>query len=167
MHFDQELIDLAQKLIDLALKNNIKIATAESCTGGLLSGLITSISGSSNIFDCGFVTYSNNSKNKLLGVNNILLEKFGAVSVEIANEMARGALKNSSANLVISITGIAGPKSDETKKPVGLVYISAFSQKNNELISKKFQFNGNRDEIRNLSVKNAINLLIWQIENEI
>lgn len=164
--FSQDLLNLAQELVKLAAKNNVKIATAESCTGGLVSGLITAISGSSQILDCGLVTYSNEAKNKLLKVSNIYLEKFGAVSEEVANEMALGAIKNSDANLSVSITGIAGPNKDDSDKPVGLVYISSFFERNNKLISKKFQFEGNRDEIRNSSIKNAIQLLILQIENE-
>lgn len=165
MNFSQELTNLANKLVKLAIKNQIKLTTAESCTGGLVSGLITSISGSSEIFDRAFITYSNIAKNELLEVKKESLEKFGAVSYQIADEMAQSAVKKSAADLSISITGIAGSNSDNSKKEVGLVYISSFFTKNNNLISKKFQFSGNRDEIRNLSVKNAINLLIEQIEN--
>ncbi len=165
MNFNKDLLVLARKLIKLALKNNIKITVAESCTGGLLSALITSISGSSNVFECGFITYSNESKNRLLNVDDKLLKGFGAVSKEVADAMANGAVRNSNSNLSVAITGIAGPKSDDTNKAVGLVFISSFLDKNNELISKKFQFDGNRDEIRNLSVKNALNLLILQIKN--
>ena len=105
----KNIFDLAKEVFDLASINKELIASAESCTGGMLSSAITEIPGSSAIFECGFVTYSNVSKMKLLNVNRITLESFGAVSEEVAAEMAIGALKNSKANIAISITGIAGP----------------------------------------------------------
>ncbi len=163
MNFSLDLFKRAQKLFDLACKSNIKIVSAESCTGGLLSALITEIAGSSQIFERGFVVYSNLSKQQNLGVNAKTLNDFGAVSEEVAKEMAIGALKNSQANLSIAITGIAGPESDDTKKPVGLVYISSFNNLNNNLLVKKFNFLGNRAEIRNSTVLEAIEILITQI----
>lgn len=166
MQFSEELLDLGQKLLNLASKNKIKIVTAESCSGGLLSALITCASGSSFVFDCGFVTYSNEAKHSLLGVRNKSLEQFGAVSQEVADEMAIGAIKNSRGDLSVSITGIAGPTSDDTKKKVGLVYISAFNKKTQKLISKRFEFDGTRDQIRFSSITHAINLLIESIKNE-
>lgn len=166
MNIDQEITKSIKKLFKLALENNIKITSTESCTGGLLSSLITEISGSSAIFDCGFVTYSNNSKNLLLEVRNNSLETFGAVSKEVAEEMAIGAIKKSQANLSVAITGIAGPNSDSTNKKVGLVFISSFNKVSNQLITKKFEFDGNREFIRKSSVLSAINLLIKQISNE-
>jgi nicotinamide-nucleotide amidase len=167
MNFNNKLLTQAGKLVALALKSNSIITTAESCTGGLISSLITSISGSSSIFDCGFVTYSNNSKNKSLGIENEILETFGAVSEQVAKQMSRMAInKSSRANLSISTTGIAGPNSDGSSKKVGLVFIASFNKKNDKLIVRKFQFSGDRDEIRNLSVLNAVLILIEQIENE-
>jgi len=166
MNFSTELLDLSYKLVRLAIKNNIKISTAESCSGGLVSALITCVSGSSEVFDCGFITYSNDAKNKMIGVNQSLLKEFGAVSKEVADKMAQGVIKNSNANLSISITGVAGPNSDNSNKKVGLVFISSFNKNTNKLISKKFEFDGNRDQIRNLSVKKAILILIDQINNE-
>lgn len=163
--FDQELLNQAQKLFNLAQKNNIKIVSAESCTGGLIASLITEISGSSQIFERGFVVYSNLSKNQNLNVENVTLEKFGAISKEVAEEMAQGALKNSSANLSIATTGIAGPSGGNSDKPVGLVYISSFCFLNNNLVVKKFNFSGDRNENRIITVKNAIEILINQIEN--
>ena len=165
MNFSKELIKKAQILFDLASKNNLKIITAESCTGGLLSTLITSISGSSKIFEGGFVAYSNNFKEQFLAVNPNVLEKFGAVSEEVAMEMAFGALKNSDADISLAITGIAGPKSDDSLKKVGLVFIASFHKKNQKLLLRKFEFDGNRDEIRNLAVENAVSILIEQINN--
>jgi PncC family amidohydrolase len=168
MNFSLDLPDnlqgQVQKLFDLACKSNIKIASAESCTGGLLSTLITEIAGSSQIFERGFVVYSNLAKEQNLGVSSKTLNDFGAVSEEVAREMAIGVLRNSNANLSIAITGIAGPKSDETKKPVGLVYISSFNNLNNSLLVKKFNFSGDRAENRILSVSEAVQILITQID---
>ena len=163
--FSWELINQAQKLFNLAQKKNIKIVSAESCTGGLISSLITEISGSSQTFERGFVVYSNLAKNQNLSVKNLTLEKFGAVSFEIAEEMSIGAIKNSSANLSVAVTGICGPDGGSAEKPVGLVYIASFCSINNNLIIKKFNFFGDRNKNRMLSVKNAIEILINQIEN--
>ena len=107
----KNFLKIAKEVVDLAGFNKVVIASAESCTGGMLSSALTSVPGSSAIFDCGFITYSNNSKMKLLNVNEATLNCYGAVSEETANEMAYGAINNSKANLAISITGIAGPGS--------------------------------------------------------
>jgi PncC family amidohydrolase len=163
MNFNQDLIDQTQKLFELALKNNIKIVSAESCTGGLFSSLITEFSGSSKIFECGFVVYSNESKNQNLGVNLQTINNFGAVSEQVAKEMAIGAIKNSNANLSIAITGIAGPDGGSKEKPVGLVYIASFYSLNQNLIVKEFNFLGDRKENRMLTIKNALQILISQI----
>lgn len=163
MNFNQELLNLVQSLFNLALKNNIKIVSAESCTGGLIASLITEISGSSKIFDRGFVAYSNLAKQKNLGVDAKILNQFGAVSQEVAREMAIGSIKNSNANLSIATTGIAGPDGGSADKPVGLVYISSFNNLNKSLIVKKFNFSGNRSENRILATSQAIEILINQI----
>lgn len=156
-------LDLQKKFVKILKKLKAKKLTftcAESCSGGLLSALITSIAGVSENFERGFVTYSNESKIELLGVKKSSLEKYGAVSAEVAQEMARGALKNSRANIAIAITGIAGPKSDDSKKPVGLVYIACAVQKSGtKIIVKKFNFSGNRNQIRKQSVAESIELL--------
>jgi PncC family amidohydrolase len=161
---DPNLLQKAQRLFELAAAKNIKIVSVESCTGGLLAALITQISGSSQIFERGFVTYSNRAKIEDLGVNEQILQQFGAVSKEAAEQMAKGAVANSQADLSIAITGIAGPNSDNSKKPVGLVYIASFNDLNKKLIVKKFNFDGCRQQIRLLSVENAINILISQIK---
>ncbi len=144
-------LDLQKKFTKISKKlkeKNLLLVTAESCTGGLLAAFITSISGASNIFERGFVTYSNESKIELLGVKKSTLEKHGAVSGEVAQQMAAGALKNSHANIAIAITGIAGPKSDDSKKPVGLVYIAcAVKKPNSKIVVKKFNFDGTRSQI--------------------
>ncbi len=165
MNFNQELLNQAQKLFDLAVKSNIKIVSSESCTGGLISSLITEISGSSKIFERGFVVYSNLAKEQNLGVDTKILNQFGAVSEEVAKEMAIGAIKNSQANLSIAVTGISGPDGGSDDKPVGLVYISSFNNLNKKLIVKKFNFSGSRSENRILTVQNALTILISQIND--
>ena len=124
----KEHTNLIQKLARQCLKRDVSLVTAESCTGGLLSSLLTQEAGSSKWFDRGFVTYSNNSKIDSLEVQRETIENFGAVSQEVANEMSTGALKNSKANLGISITGIAGPEGGSLTKPVGTVYFSIANQ---------------------------------------
>ena len=157
--FSKELIKLAQKLANKCLEKKIFLVTAESCTGGLLSSTLTNIAGSSKWFDRGFVTYSNNSKIDSLGVRREALENFGAVSQEIANEMAIGALKNSEANISISITGIAGPEGGSLVKPVGTVFFSIVNQKK-IILEHKADFEGSRDKIRKESVIFVLNKLL-------
>ena len=119
----KDISEIAKEVFDLASINGVVIASAESCTGGMLSSAITEIPGSSAIFDCGFVTYSNISKMTLLSVNENTLHRHGAVSEKVAGEMAIGAINNSQASLAISITGIAGP-GGSTTKPEGMVCFS-------------------------------------------
>jgi nicotinamide-nucleotide amidase len=136
---------------ELLIQKNIKISTAESCTGGLLAKTFTDVPGSSKFFDSGFVTYSNQSKTKLLQVSPELIKKHGAVSSIIAEEMAIGALNNSAANFSIAVTGIAGPSGGSKEKPVGTVYI-CMRDSNNKSYTFKLQLNGNRDYIRSETV---------------
>ncbi len=165
-NFSKELQILASQLVDLAMSKDISIITCESCTGGLLSSVITSISGSSKIFNYGLVTYSNESKMNLLNINSKIIADYGAVSREVAELMAKNSiLKDPDSDLSIAITGIAGPNSDNSEKEVGLVYISSFFKKNNNLISKKFNFKGDRDQIRNFSVIESVKILINQLQN--
>ena len=155
----REYTNLIQKLASQCLVRDILIVTAESCTGGLLSSLFTQEAGSSKWFDRGFVTYSNNSKIDSLGVREETLGNFGAVSQEIANEMSTGALKNSEANLGISITGIAGPDGGSLAKPVGTVYFSIANQKK-VILEHKSDFKGSREVIRKESVLFVLNKLL-------
>ena len=155
----REYTNLIQKLASQCLVRDILIVTAESCTGGLLSSLFTQEAGSSKWFDRGFVTYSNNSKIDSLGVREETLGNFGAVSQEIANEMSTGALKNSEANLGISITGIAGPGGGSLAKPVGTVYFSIANQKK-VILEHKSDFKGSRETIRKESVLFVLNKLL-------
>lgn len=116
------LQDQAKSLIELCIARGLTIATAESCTGGLIAGVLTEISGSSAVVDRGYVTYSNRAKSEMLGVPAALIERVGAVSQEVALAMAVGALAKSGADLAIAVTGIAGPGGGSTEKPVGLVH---------------------------------------------
>ena len=123
--FSEALTIRAGELIGICRKHKLMLATAESCTGGLIAGLITSVSGSSDVFDAGFVTYSNTAKTRMIGVPAPLIERFGAVSAEVAAAMAMGALENSDADIAVAVTGIAGPGGGSAAKPVGLVHCAA------------------------------------------
>jgi len=147
----------ASELLEALKGKRLKLATAESCTGGMLSALITEISGSSAVFEGGFVTYSNQSKTNLLGVNSGLIETHGAVSAEVANEMVAGALKKTSADIAIAITGIAGPTGGTKEKPVGLVYI-AVGRKDSVTCTENI-FTGTRQQIRVESISKALEIL--------
>jgi nicotinamide-nucleotide amidase len=121
---EDELTKLAKHLLKICRARNIKLATAESCTGGLVAAALTEIAGSSDVFDRGFVTYSNAAKEKMLGVPADVLERFGAVSRETAVAMAQGALAHSQATVTVAVTGIAGPGGGSAAKPVGLVHLA-------------------------------------------
>lgn len=157
MFFTQNLLNQAKEILAQAQQKNLKIALAESCTGGLLSALFTEISGSSKVFDRGFITYSNQAKIELLQVKSDLIDKYGAVSSEVAIAMAKGALKNSSADIALSITGIAGPDGGSEDKPVGLVYIAVASP--SKTFIHKFNFCGDRAEVRKSSIIKALEII--------
>ena len=148
----------AEKVFKICLKKKIKLSFAESCTGGLLSSLITSFPNSSKIFISGFITYSDLSKQKMIGVKSKTLKKYGAVSKEIAEEMVNGAWKKNKVNIALSITGIAGPTGQTKSKKIGLVYIGIKSKKGIQI--NEFGFKGNREKIRLASVEKAIDLII-------
>ena len=128
----------AQSLLDAARAANVWIATAESCTAGLIAGEITSVSGSSAIFDRGFVTYTNAAKVEMLDVSQSSIDTFGAVSEQVAKEMAEGALKHSNATVAISVTGIAGPDGGTADKPVGTVWLGLASKGIRPIAIRKF-----------------------------
>ena len=154
----KDIFNIAKEIIDLANLNKAVIASAESCTGGMLSSAITEIPGSSVIFECGFVTYSNISKMELLSVKENTLNFYGAVSEEVAGEMAIGAINNSKANLAISITGIAGPGGSNTK-PEGMVCFSiAFENEIKLTETKKWGALG-RNIIRQKATLHGLSLL--------
>lgn len=148
----------AEALLALARSKGAKIATAESCTGGLIAGAITDIAGSSDIFDRGFVTYSNAAKRDMLGVHAVTLEHFGAVSEEVAREMADGALARSAADLAVSVTGIAGP-GGSGHKPEGRVCFG-LAAKNAETLTETMEFGAiGRAEVRRATVVHALEML--------
>ena len=147
-----------KSLIKLLIKKKIKISVAESCTGGLLSSAITSISGASKIFNLGFITYSNQAKIKILRVDKSIIKKFGAVSYECCYAMVSNLSKISKANINVSITGIAGPKGGTKKKPVGLVYIGIKKGNKIEIVKCLFK-KKKRSSIQKAAVKKALNLV--------
>ncbi len=149
---------IEESVVELLKENKLKLATAESCTGGLISKRITNISGASSVFDCGIVSYSNEIKHKILGVNEEDLRKYGAVSSQVAKQMAIGALKISGADVAVSVTGIAGPLSDGTSKPVGLSYI-ALADKDNVWVKELNTGRKDRDYNRYVNASNALNMV--------
>ena len=151
-------MDLNQKILAILKKKKFKISFAESCTGGLLSASITSVSGSSKIFSMGLITYSNQSKITLLKIPKNIIQKYGAVSAQCCLSMVNNLSKISKSNLCISITGIAGPKGGSRKKPVGLVYIGIKIGK--KIVVNKCNFkNKGRIFIQKQTVKKCLNLL--------
>ena len=157
--FSEEIPILSRNLGLQCQNHSIKLATAESCTGGLLSSAITACDGSSKWFERGFVTYSNEAKMSLLNVDQNLFEKFGAVSSQVAQQMAIGAIRNSYADISISITGIAGPSGGSLEKPVGTVYF-ACADKNKIIFEHKSELMGSRHEIREKAVLFSLNTLL-------
>ena len=150
---------LAQSVVKLLSKRRLKISFAESCTGGLLSSSITSISGSSKIFTMGLVTYSNQAKINILKVPKKIIMKYGAVSYETCLSMVKNLNKISKTNISVSITGVAGPKGGTKLKPIGLVYIGI--KKGNKVLVKKNYFKNNkRSLIQKATVNKALNLIL-------
>jgi len=150
-------ITLEQSVVDLLDKNSLTISTAESCTGGLISGRIINVPGASEIIKVGFVTYSNKAKRKYLGVKRTTLDKYGAVSAECAKEMVKGLIAQTKADVGLSATGIAGPDGGTEDKPVGLVYIGCSVCGNVKV--KELHLKGDRMQIRSQTVTEALNLL--------
>ncbi len=164
---DEENIESA--VVNLLKEKGLKVATAESCTGGLIGKRITDVSGSSKVYECGIISYSNEIKQKLLGVDGEALKQFGAVSEAVARQMAQGALKVSSADIAVSVTGIAGPESDGTNKPVGLCYIGLAAK---DFVTVKKLLTGKsgpgcRDYNRYVTASNALNMVRLYIEDKI
>ena len=149
----------SKKIVHLLRKKRLKISFAESCTGGLLSSTITSVSGSSKVFSLGLVTYSNQSKITILKVPKNIIKKHGAVSYETCLTMVKNLNKISKTNISVSITGIAGPKGGTKKKPVGLVFIGI--KKSNKILVRKYLFkNKKRTSIQIAAVNKALNLIL-------
>jgi len=152
------LLDAAAALLDACRVRGWHLATAESCTGGLIAATLTAVAGSSDVVDRGFVTYSNDAKLEVLGVPDVMLAEHGAVSEPVTRAMAEAALARSRANLAISVTGVAGPGGGSPEKPVGLVWF-AVAQLGKPLHSERVIFPGDRTAIREAAVAHALALL--------
>jgi nicotinamide-nucleotide amidase len=157
--FSPALIALAKNVLNEARAKHLRIATAESCTGGLIAGLLTEIPGSSDVVERGFVTYSNKAKRDLLGVPGAIITREGAVSKSVACAMAEGALARADAELAVAVTGVAGPTGGTAEKPVGLVHIAAV-RSGRTTVHEEHHFGGiGRTEVRLKTVEEALLLL--------
>ena len=150
---------ISKNIVKKLIKKKIKISIAESCTGGLLSGAITSVSGSSKVFTLGLVAYSNQSKIKVLKVSKKIIRKYGAVSEQVCLTMAKNVAKIGKTNMSVSVTGIAGPSGGTRKKPVGLIYVGI--KKGNKISIKKYLFkNKGRSYIQKATVNKCLGLIL-------
>jgi nicotinamide-nucleotide amidase len=162
---DADVRALAVRVLDACRARGWTVATAESCTGGLVAGALTEIAGSSAVVDRGFVTYSNEAKAEMLGVPEATLAEYGAVSRPVAEAMAKGAISRSSVDLVVAITGVAGPGGGSPEKPVGLVHFAAAARDGRLIHREKRYGDVGRSEIRRASVIEALNMLLALAEN--
>lgn len=157
-------MSIEKQTVELLKSKKLKLATAESCTGGLISKRITDVSGSSEVFEGGVVCYSNRFKENVLGVSPETLKKYGAVSRETAREMVKGVLALTKADIAVAVTGIAGPSSDDTNKPVGLVYIAVSDGKSTIVKKLLNNFTGDvREQNRNISADTALEMIMEAI----
>ena len=163
---DQDLIEEARALIELCRRKKLKVATAESCTGGLVAGTLTEVAGSSDVFERGFVTYSNEAKQAMLGVTPDILARHGAVSRETARAMAAGAIEYAPVELAVSVTGIAGPQGATTDKPVGLVHFAAASRGGQRIDCERRYGDIGRAEVRRAALTQALAMLREIAEKE-
>ena len=157
----QTLTSIAQQLGGILCKKNAKLTTAESCTGGGISEAITAVSGSSEWFEFGFVTYSNGAKQQLLGVSKETLAKYGAVSEQVVKQMAQGAIRQSQADYAIAVSGIAGPDGGTKDKPVGTVWVCW--QTPTESWAQKFMLSGDRQAVRTAAIKKSLQQLLQHL----
>lgn len=163
---DDDIVAAGERLLEICRRKKLTIATAESCTGGLVAGMLTEIPGVSSMLDRGFITYSNRAKQEMLGVPAATLEAHGAVSRETAEAMAKGALADAPVDLAVSVTGVAGPDGGSDEKPVGLVHFAAASRSGQlNHVERRFGDPG-RAEIRKRSVLQAIVMLHALAERE-
>ena len=153
---------LQEVFVHLAKLGAFKATCAESLTGGMIASMIVDVPDASKVFDCSFVTYSNDAKHTFIDVSQQNLEKYGAVSSQVAQEMSQGALKKSQADIAVAVTGIAGPSGATLKKPVGLVYIAVSTAAHTEVIRRVF--NGDRTNVRKQTANTALFLLIKNIK---
>lgn len=158
MLFPDDLLSLAHEVIGICQKQNLRLAAAESCTGGLVMACLTAIPGASDVVERGFVAYVNQAKIEMLGVSAELLAAHGAVSEEVAIAMAKGALSHSTANISVAVTGVAGPGGGSPNKPVGLVFLAAARQ-GGIAICQRHDFKGDRHQIRRQTVQAALEML--------
>ncbi len=157
--FDLVVLESAERLLEVCKRKGLTVATAESCTGGLVAAAISAISGSSAVLDRGFVTYSNQAKEQMLGVTPTTLEAYGAVSRQCAEEMAKGALGHARVDLAVSITGVAGPTGGTPDKPVGLVHFAA-AGRGGALTAYEGRYGDvGRTQVRRLSLLQALSML--------
>ena len=161
LNLEQTKQSLCRLLADLMLRKQFYLATAESCTGGLIAAACTDLAGSSQWFDRGFVTYSNAAKTDMLGVDAALIAQFGAVSEPVARAMAEGALKRSAAQASVAVTGVAGPTGGSIEKPVGMVWIAWHA--NSQTTTELCHFDGERGVVRALTVQRALQGLIERL----
>lgn len=157
---------IEEAVIEKLKEKHMKVATAESCTGGLIAKRITDVPGASEVFDCGIISYANEIKHRVLGVSEDDLNKYGAVSEPVARQMAQGALKVGGADIAVSVTGIAGPDSDSTNKPVGLVYIG-LADRDNVWVRELRTSRKDRSYNRYVSASNALNMIRLYIDNKL
>lgn len=157
---------IEEAVIEKLKEKHMKVATAESCTGGFIAKRITDVPGASEVFDCGIISYANEIKHRVLGVSEDDLNKYGAVSEPVARQMAQGALKVSGADIAVSVTGIAGPDSDSTNKPVGLVYIG-LADRDNVWVRELRTSRKDRSYNRYVSASNALNMIRLYIDNKL
>ena len=161
--FDRDTVLAVKDVLDLAREGGLMVATAESCTGGLIGAALTSVAGSSDVVERGYITYSNEAKMELLGVEQDSIKLHGAVSEVVARAMAEGALKHSRADIAVSVTGVAGPSGGTKDKPVGLVHL-ACARRENETVHRKLLCGDiSRDEIRQDALMEALYLIRSQI----
>ena len=157
-------MSIEKQTVELLKSKKLKLATAESCTGGLISKRITDVSGSSEVFEGGVVCYSNRFKENVLGVSPDTLKKSGSVSRETSREMVKGVLSLTKADIAVAVTGIAGPSSDDTNKPVGLVYIAVSDGKSTIVKKLLNNFTGDvREQNRNISADTALEMIMEAI----
>jgi nicotinamide-nucleotide amidase len=156
--FGQALLQQAEALLVACRERGVKMATAESCTGGLIAATLTAIAGSSDVLDRGFVTYSNAAKAEMLGVPPELIAEVGAVSEEVARRMVEGALQHSAADVAVSVTGVAGPGGGSAEKPVGLVWFGV-AARGAAVRAERHIFTGDRTAVRRATVARAFDLI--------
>ncbi|MGN0640473.1 MAG: CinA family protein [Oscillospiraceae bacterium] len=161
----EKIAFLSQKLVTLCKENGKKVSTAESCTGGMISAAITSVSGSSSVIELGVCSYSNRIKSEILKVTDKTLAEFSEYSKSCAEEMARGVRTLSGADYAVSTTGVAGPTGDSPEHPVGEVFIAVCSEKS--VLAQRFLFDGNRGQVRAKACETALEQLISVIEKDL